>query len=160
MEKIILVFALFVLASCGSEQKQVSEKALPRLKPVDVYLNLEKNGFKTSKDFTSEVKKYVCDYEDNSFKYQVDLFSTNHDDVTYLRSLVTLQNTDVSISEAMVFLKSMADIRFDGVDVSVVQAFIERNYNEPIKDTTIASINYKVAAPSKLVRLLYIQKSI
>ena len=118
-----------ILSSCGdnkaasTNKKTTSETStvdtntdnkIPELKPVDVYLKLEKQGFTTTKNLSSEYGNlWECKSSSAGIDYIVNVFSDDINSVERVRATAMLIGSEhKQIVATKPFLNYVASVRF------------------------------------------------
>lgn len=138
-----------------------SDNKIPGLKPVDVYLNLEKRGFTTTKNFSSEYgNSWDCKSSSAGIDYSVNVFSDDVNSVERVRATAMLNgNEKKQIIATKPFLKYVASVPFEGNDPAKFAGWLEKNFNKDKQSLTISAVKFTIYAPTKLLRMLDIEKA-
>jgi ABC-type uncharacterized transport system auxiliary subunit len=148
----------------STDTKQVATKTdnkIPELKPVDVYLNLEKQGFTTEKNFSSEYgNSWDCKSSSAGIDYHVNVFSDDVNSVERVRATAMLNGSeDKQIVATKPFLKYVASVPFEGNDPAKFAEWLDKNFNNDKQFLTISNVKFTIYAPTKLLRMLDIEKA-
>ncbi len=163
----ILVSLLF---SCGegntnysskaeSSDKLTDSKAILGLMPVDVYLNMEKQGFTTKKTFSVDFgNTWESKLEVGGVEYTVSVFSTKSDTVESITATARLIDLSKNILETKQFLKYVCSVPYSNSNPSLIAAWIDTNFSNDKVGTTIGGVHFEIFSPSKYVRMMIIEK--
>jgi len=147
-----------------TETNSVANKTgnkIPELKPVDVYLNLEKQGFTTTKQFSSEYgNSWDCKNSSAGIDYIVNVFSDDVNSVERVRATAMLNgNENKQIIATKPFLKYVASVPFEGNDPAKFAEWLDKNFNKDKQSLTISDVKFTIYAPTNLLRMLDIEKA-
>lgn len=151
---------LVLLYSCSSETKQETKEVsntIPGLVPVDIYLNLEKQGFTTDKDFSSKPIAFISKKSIEGIGYTVETYCPDVNSVNYIRITSIIDPSQKKIVAVKPFLKYMATLRYANANPEASIDWVDRNFNSEIADTIINDVFFKIASPSNTTRLMYIK---
>lgn len=172
-----LKFAMTIIAStviisgCGDSKSSgnndtatattETNNKIPELKPVDVYLNLEKQGFTTTKNFSSDYgNSWDCKSSSAGIDYTVNVFSDDVNSVERVRATAMLNgNEDKEIIATKPFLKYVASVPFEGNDPAKFADWLDKNFNNDKQSLNISDVKFTIYAPTKLLRMLDIEKA-
>ena len=148
----------------STDTKTVAAKTdnkIPELKPVDVYLNLEKQGFTTTKNLSSEYgNSWDCKSSSAGIDYHVNVFSDDVNSVERVRATAMLNGIeDKQIIATMPFLKYVASVPFEGNDPAKFAEWLDKNFDNDKQSLTISDVKFTIYAPTKLLRMLDIEKA-
>ena len=133
---------------------------IPGLLPVDVYLNMEKNGFKTSKDLGGEYgNSWKCTSTEAGLDYTVEIFShgsSTVETVSATARVIDVQSKNISATQQ--FIVYVSSLPYEGSDPIKVAKWIDTNFNIDKASITISKVKYTIYAPSKYVRMLSIER--
>jgi hypothetical protein len=137
------------------------DNKIPELKPVDVYLNLEKQGFTTEKNFSTEYgNSWDCKSSSAGIDYHVNIFSDDVNSVERVRATAMLNGSeDKLIVATKPFIKYVASVPFEGNDPAKFADWLEKNFNNDKQSLTISNVTFTIYAPTKLLRMLDIEKA-
>jgi hypothetical protein len=136
-------------------------KLIPGLAPVDVYLNFEKQGFKTDKKLGSTYSMWSSKLTNAGIDYQVDTYTSGKvDTVESVSATAMLNGTEKKqISAALSFLQFASSIPYEGADSAKAAQWVEDNLNNDKAETVIGGVKYRIVAPTNLLRSLIIDKN-
>jgi hypothetical protein len=167
MQWYTLVLAFVLLTSCGQkpgnsdketesqDEETIEALKLPGLAPVDIYLNMEKQGFTTEKSLGGEYgNTWTCKSSSGGVDYDVSVFSTSSMDVETVSA--TAMNSDGNYRATIPFLKYVASAPIDGVDRDAVHAWIDANIEKDKVKFESGDVRFELYAPTKFVRMISI----
>jgi hypothetical protein len=132
---------------------------IPDLMPVDVYLSMEKRGYKT--DF--DAKNYIWSStkeigsvlgHDGAIYYLVEVSSQNTDSVSRVNARITVTKKDTS-AIALPELLFVASVPYKGSDPQKAQEWVRQNIGKKSK-TVIGGVIFEIDAPATTSRSLSI----
>lgn len=127
-------------------------KTIPGLKPADVYLNMEKSGFRTNKNIKAEISTFTSNRYDADGDYVV--MATG--DASHVTSVdATLTNTpEVDNAKASEFLGYVATLPYKNANPYSAKEWVRSNI-EKGSDTVISGVSFRlISGPSaKTLRL-------
>jgi len=154
MKKLLLLPLLATLFACGSNE---NEKAIKGLKPVDVYLNLEKQGFTTEKSLGGDIKGWTNKKQEVGGMFIVETISSNTSSVESVRATVNADiNTDMS--RTMPFFQFVASMPYEGSNYEATTKWLKNNFNSSESDTIVGGVKFTIRNPSQIVKVLMLEK--
>src|SRR5690554_4557766 len=154
MKKLILLPLLALIFACGSNE---NEKAIKGLKPVDVYLNLEKEGFTTEKSLGGDIKGWTNKKQEIGGVFIVETISSNTSSVESVRATVNA-NINADMSKTLPFFKYVASLQYEGSDYESTTKWLEDNFDSSESDTIVGGVKFTIRNPSQIVKTLNIEK--
>ncbi|HUH25245.1 MAG TPA: hypothetical protein VLY87_01335, partial [Flavobacterium sp.] len=115
MDKLILLPLLATLFACGSKE---NEKAIKGLAPVDVYMNLENQGFTTDKSLGGDLKTWTSTNKLLGGTLTVETNSTDTKSVEFVRA-TAMVNVSGDVQNTKDFFKMIASLPYEGSDYEV-----------------------------------------
>ena len=165
---IICLILVFFTWPNSDESKNLSknsnnvtqQKVIPGLQPVDVYLNMEKNGFETIKNLGSEYgNSWESKKSYDGFDYSVKIFSSNASTVESIKATAILKDIrSGNIDNSKQFFIYVSSIPYDGSNPAEIKNWLMKNFNKDKTSITISNVKYTLLAPTKMVRTLLIEK--
>ncbi len=165
MKWFVFIIGFMLMLSCGqksnntkmeteaeTQTEETSEPLkLPGLAPVDIYLNMENQGFTTEKNLGGEYgSSWICKNVSGGINYEVSIFSTSTMDVESVTA--TAMNTDGDPAASLSFIKYVSSTPVDGVDRDAVLSWIEKNFNTDKAEYESGDVRYTISAPTKFLR--------
>lgn len=155
---IIIVFILFVYFS--PSEAIVNENAISGLMPVDVYLNMEKEGFSTNDTYNAE---YGCSWENskeiNGIQYRVLTFSNDASSVeTITASAIVYPPKTIEASKY--FFNFISSLRYDNANPQIASKWISDHFYDRKSSTVIGGVKFTLDCPTKFSRILFLEKNI
>lgn len=134
---------------------------IPGLAPVDVYLNFEEEGFKTEKILSGGEFGYTWTNKSNveGIEYRVTTFSTEIEKVEAVRATAMVDPSIKNIIATKPFLFYIASLPYEKAEPQTVQNWIEANFNNDKASTTVNGVRFTIYAPTKMLRMLDVEKS-
>lgn len=159
-----ILFTLAIMFSCTDAKKPTGSQTLsskiPGLMPVDVYLNMEKQGFKTTKTFSAEYGNlWESKYDDNEINYSVSTFSKDTSSVESVKATATLVNMNKSILASKQFFIFVSSVPYEGSNPNQIGKWIEDNFNMDKATMTISKVKFTIYVPTKSARILTIERA-
>lgn len=154
MKKLILLPLLAIVFACGTKE---NEKAIKGLKPVDVYMNLEKEGFKTAKSLGGELKTWTNIKSDVGGVFTVETSSSDSQSVEFVRATVQTDATG-DINKSLSFFKYIASLPYESSNYELSTKWLDKNFNEAESDTIVNGVKFTLRSPSKMVKTLQLEK--
>lgn len=140
---------------------KVEDKFLPGLQPVDVYLNLTKQGFSKKDTFSSEYgNSWVCKLSQAGIDYEVSIYSTDINKVESVQATAMIDVTRKQIIAVQQFLIFISSVPYDNAKPNEIASWIKQNFNNDKASTVIEKVKFTIYVPSKAVRMLRIEKNI
>jgi hypothetical protein len=129
------------------------------LMPVDVYLNMEKRGFRTEKNFMGSEygNVWTNKKEELGIEYEVTTFSHNAHGVENVRATAWVDMVNKRIEAAIPFFKFAASFPYEKSEPEKAQKWVEGNFNKNGATTAIGGVRFTMHAPSEMVRILLIE---
>lgn len=138
-----------------TEKKTESKKVIPGSVPVDVYLNLEKKGFKIDKQFSPDFKIWECTKSEAGLDYNVKVYSEDLNTIQAVRVTAATNGKEIKNIEAVKpFMIWISSLQYKGSDVPKLQKWISDNFNKDKATTTIGNVKYSIYASSPYIRTI------
>lgn len=131
---------------------------IPGLAPVDVYLNMEKEGFTTKKQLSEEGNLWTSHKQYEGLDCKVHTFSDNIDSVVSVSATAMLDIYQKSPESAKFLLLFVASLPYDGANPQEAQKWVLENYNKHQASMVIGGVKFMILAPTDAVRGLRIEK--
>lgn len=130
------------------------------LNPVDVYLNLEKEGFKTEKQIGGEYgNSWISTQSYAGVDYKVETYSTNTQNVISVRATAMIDVTQKNIIATKQFMQFIATLPYENSQPEEAKSWVDRNFNNDKATITISDATFTIYTPSVAVRILTIEKA-
>ena len=169
----ILLFVLVALffAVIGKESTSPSSQTvttedhtdipcIPGLSPSDVYVNLEKEGFKTKRTFDSENGNlWSSTRSANGIKYKVDMFSYSTKNVVSISATAMIDINEKDIVATKQFFQFISTLPYDNANPKLAASWVDKNFNNNKATTTIGGVTFTMLAPTQFVRMLLVEVS-
>ena len=169
----ILLFVLVALffAVIGKESTSPSSQTvttedhtdipcIPGLSPSDVYVNLEKEGFKTKRTFDSENGNlWSSTRSAYGIKYKVDMFSYSTKNVVSISATAMIDVNEKDIVATKQFFQFMSTLPYDNANPKLAASWVDKNFNNNKATTTIGGVTFTMLAPTQFVRMLLVEVS-
>lgn len=119
---------------------------------------LEKYGFSTSKDLSTNGCTWNAKRTDFGITYLTKIYSPKDADKASSFQLTIMVEPGVeNISKGKWMMKELAGIKYDGSDAAKAYEWVENNYNNN-STIDIGGVRLSILAPSNFVRMLCINK--
>jgi hypothetical protein len=153
MKKLIIAITLTFISSC------LATEVIPGLEPVDVYLNLEKKGFKTTKHYGDSQNTFVCELEEDKCSYTV----TAYTPAGSANSVKTVQvmaqwfgpNDDAATDKLKPFMGFAATFPYDGATPEEARRWVEANLGKETSESFGGGVKFELFSKAR-TRLLRI----
>lgn len=165
----LLVAAFFTFSgdesTSSSPQTVTSEDhadipCIPGLSPTDVYLNLEKEGFKTERTLDSENGNlWISKRSANGIKYKVDMFSYSTKNVVSISATAMIDVNEKDIVATKQFFQFISTLPYDNANPKLAASWVDKNFNNNKATTTIGGVTFTMLAPTQFVRMLLVEVS-
>lgn len=132
-------------------------RVIAGLNPVDVYLNLEKRGFKVEKNFTSGALSWKCVQAWPSVQYESEVFGTSATEVTYVRSSVMADGVEKTALAGKDFLALVSSVPYTGAEPQKAHDWVMANYDQHEASIVIGSARFTIKAPTVVYRMLILE---
>lgn len=137
-----------------------NSKYIDGIAPVDIYGNLDKNGFEIDRNFSDYGYSWICKKEENGIQYQVTVYSEDEKEMVQTISVSAMtSNVLFDISNALPFFEYISSIPYSEADPTRAQQWIRESYNETIDSLNISNVLFVLNSPSSMVRVLTISKN-
>jgi hypothetical protein len=134
-------------------------KYITGLSPVDVYLNMEKQGFKTEKQLGGEYgNSWTSKHSSAGIDYTVDVFSSNIDNVESVRATAIIDVVNKKIIATQQFFQFVSSLPYENAKPEEATKWVANNFNEDKASTIIGDVKFTIYAPSLAVRMLGMEK--
>lgn len=163
----VLVAAFFTFSgdesTSSSPQTVTSEDhadipCIPGLSPTDVYLNLEKEGFKTERTLDSENGNlWISKRSANGIKYKVDMFSYSTKNVVSISATAMIDVNEKDIIATKQFFQFISTLPYDNANPKLAASWVDKNFNNNKATTTIGGVTFTMLAPTQFVRMLLVE---
>ena len=155
MKKTYLIGAIFLIATiCSCENGKENY-----IKGVDPYLlsaGFKKFGFKTSTNTSEEYGNlWIIQGNDLYTSYNLSLYSSDNSGIQSIRASAMLTDPNGKIDYS--FFHEIAMQTKEECDPNIVSKWLSIHYNNA-GDTVINNVSFSVTEPSKLSKMLTIQK--
>lgn len=154
MKKLLLLPFFAILFACGTKE---NENAIKGMQPVDVYMNLEKEGFTTEKSLGGDIKGWTNTKQEVGGMFIVETISSDTKSVESVRATV---NADVGtdMNKTLPFFKYIASLPYEGSDYESTTKWLENNFHKPESDTIVGGVKFTFRNPSQIVKVLMLEK--
>ncbi|MDM1513572.1 hypothetical protein [Myroides odoratimimus] len=155
MKKIILGVGLLALVSCS---EYVNENAIKGADPYDMVMSLEKEGF-TKLIMNTDIGTSIQMSNDiDGLKQRYSTFSIDNKSVESVSVSIQVDGVTKYVDAGKSFIQFSATMPYDEMNQEAISKWVDNNYNNDKKDTIIGDAKFTMLAPSKLVRMLTIEK--
>jgi hypothetical protein len=173
---VVLVFSILV-STCArknsSESAQNAEKKaesettteemsnfINGLNPVDVYMNMEKQGFKTEKQLGGEYgNAWTSTMSYDGMDCKVETFSSNVNNVESVTATAMIDVTSKKIIATKQFIQFVATLPYENAKPEDAANWVDKNFNNDKASIIIGDAKFTIYAPSVAVRMLRIEKA-
>ena len=161
----LLVF-IGVITSVGEDNGNettppAATKVIPGLMPADVYLNLEKQGFTTEKQFSSEYgNTWISKKEVEGISFVVTTYSSETENVENVKATATIDSSVKEIVATESFIGYIASLPFENSKPKETMQWVKDNFNNDKASTTVGSVKFTIYAPTEVVRMIIVEKQI
>lgn len=156
---IMLALLMLSVISCTSKKKEVeNSNFIQGLSPVDVYSDIESHGFSVNRDFSEYGYSWICKKSINGTDFIVDMYSSDKNNLENVRATAIIDVINQDIAATQQFFSYIASLPYEGSEPQKSQQWIIENFNNDKSTITIANVIFTISAPTKYVRVLYIEK--
>lgn len=141
----------------ATETLSEDAKYIPGIKPADIYLDLEQQGFTTEKSMNPEFGNLwtsLKQYE--GLDCRVNTFSPNTQAVVSVSAYVTIDRFQKSPESAKFLILRLASLPYEGGNPKEAQQWVEKNFNNHQATMIMGGVQFMMLAPSDIVRGIYI----
>jgi hypothetical protein len=121
--------ALLAVAGCGGTDVPASSSegvsVIPGLVPADVYLDLERAGFATTRRFSEAGKEWRLSRETAEHRFDVEVFGPDAASVSSIRATVTALGENDAATEGRGFLGGIAGVAYRGSQPAEARRWVE-----------------------------------
>lgn len=165
----IILLALFSILTSEETKEELSaveqaeelSKAIPGANPVNIYLDLEKKGYKIDKQYSKEYGNlWSCTLKDYAVDYNVQIFSNDVTTIESVKVTASLTGNEQKNTEVLKpFISYIATMPYEGQDVGKVKKWLNENFNNDGASIVIGAAKFTIYGKTPFVRLLTIEKS-
>lgn len=144
------------------DNKRLAEnvKYIEGLAPVDVYLNLEKQGFKTNKQIGGDYgNMWTSTKSYAGIDYEVNVYSSDINNVESVSAKAMVDITQKDIIAVQQFLIYISSLPYDNASPQRAGQWVKANFNNDKAAITIGDAKFTLYAPSAVMRMLVVEKS-
>lgn len=159
----ILILMLFILFTPKDDNKNVtvqssSKKEIPGLKPVDVYINMEKQGFKTEKNIGSSTEGSLWHNTRTvgNFRYDIYTFSHSTSNVESIKVAV-MASPPNDAYECISFYEMIASMPYKGNPVDQTKNWLLENIDKDGASTILGNAKWTVYTKTKWSTVIMIE---
>jgi len=135
-------------------------KHIKGLAPVDIYLNMEKQGFKTTKSLSKEWGNiWTSTNSLAGIDYKVDVYSTNIDNVETVTATAMVDVTQKKIIATQQFFIYISSLPYDSANPQRAGQWVSDNFNNDKTTVIIGDAMLTIYAPSIATRILVVEKT-
>ena len=144
----------------NSHPNHYANRYLPGLAPVDVYLNMEKNGFVTEKRLSGKSGNFWISTESvPGIDYRVETYSSNIDNVESVKASATIDMYYEDISTTQQFFIFISSLPYLGADPQRAGNWIRDNFYYDKSTIVIGDARFTIYAPTNAYRMVIIEKA-
>jgi|GEM_PF-4212373 hypothetical protein len=143
-----------------SEKQKQADSKIPGLAPVDVYLNFEKRGFKTTKSLKSEYSFWYSKDSSAGIDYDVTTYTTGDVNSVLRVSATAILNfeEEKNIIAVLPFIQYASSLPYDKAEPEKATQWVKDNFNNDKAETVIGGVKFRIFAPTEFARILKINK--
>ncbi len=157
---VIICFIIAAIASSTDGDSSESSKFINGLAPVDVYLNMEKEGFKTDKQLGGEYgNSWTSTKSYAGIDYKVETFSSNTGNVENVRGTAIIDPSQKQVIATQQFFIFLSSLPYENSDPNKAGQWVIENFNNDKASIVIGDAKLTIYAPSVTTRMLTIEKS-
>jgi|GEM_PF-6272285 len=135
-------------------------KYIRGLSPVDIYMNLEKQGFKTTKHFNKEWgNTWTSTKSYSGISYEVVAYSTSADNVESVSATAIIDVLQKDIISTQQFFSYISSLPYTNSNPQQASKWVIDNFNKNNSSVAIGDATFTIFAPSKATRTLTIEKT-
>lgn len=140
----------------SSNESDISLKYIPGLTAVDVYGNFEDIGFVIEKNFSSDLKEWICTLDDRGVSYRVTVLGDSPLKILSVTGIAILTNTNSDISISKDFFNYLCSIPYDRSNSALVQNWLSNNFNSS-SSKVVSGVTFSIRSPTKVSKLLTVK---
>ncbi len=134
-------------------------KAFPGLKPVDVYLNMEKEGFQTKKLLATEQCEWTSTRSGQGAEMSATAIGPDTGSVTLITG-TCVNLADATSTKAAAMLGYLASVPYTGADPAQAKEWVKDNINTDNARITIGGASFHIMARAstprvRMLRIVY-----
>lgn len=166
---LLLLILVAIIPKGGSDDAKKADEStvstestnnISGLAPVDVYLNLEKQGFKTKKQLGGEYGNlWTSTQSYDGMDISVETFSYNTNSVVSVQASVMVDVNYKNIIAGKQFMRYISSLPYDNSKPDDAVKWVDENYDKDKASTEIGGVRFTIYAPSVAVRMLRIEKA-
>ncbi len=157
---VILFFIAAIASSNDSDSSADSSKYIKGLAPVDVYLNMEKQGFTTDKKLSGKYgNSWTSTKNYAGIDYKVETFSSNIDNVISVTATAMIDVTQKQIIATQQFFIFLSSLPYENADPRTAGQWVKDNFDNDKASTIIGDAKFTMYAPSVALRMMTIEKA-
>lgn len=131
---------------------------IPGLAPVDVYGNLEEEGFTTERQLGGENGNFwICKNSIEGIDYNVTTFSFRADDIRSIKATAMVEPGVKNINATKPFFLYISTLPYEGSDPQRIREWINENFDRDKSSTVIGGVRFTING-TEFVRVLNIHK--
>lgn len=139
-------------------ENQTHIQYIPGLSPVDVYLNLEKQGFNTEDFFDAKHGNlWISKYSIPGIDYRVDTFSYNAENVVSVSATAMVDVGGKDIVATKQFFQFVSTLPYKNANPEEAASWVDKNFNNNGATTEIGGVTFIMTAPTQYVRMLRVE---
>lgn len=158
----IILFLIGAIASSNDNDSSETSDSnyINGLAPVDVYQNLENQGFTTDKQLGGEYgNTWTSTNAVDGIEYRVETFSSNHSNVENVRATALIDLSRKKLIAAQQFFVFISSLPYDNADPIKAGQWVRDNYDNDNATTIIGDAKFTIYTPSEASRVLLIEKA-
>lgn len=156
----VILFLIAAIASSNDSDSADSSKYIKGLAPVDVYLNMEKQGFTTDKKLGGEYgNSWTCTKNYAGIDYKVETFSSNINNVVSVTATAMIDVTQKQIIATQQFFIFLSSLPYENSDPRTAGQWVKDNFDNDKASTIIGDAKFTMYAPSVALRMMTIEKA-
>jgi hypothetical protein len=158
MKKMSFILFMGLAMSCSDNSKE-NVNGIKGLSPVDVYLNMEKQGFTTVKNLGTESGNFWnCKMSKDDIDYQVNTYSSRNTLVENVKATAMTTSVD-GINQSKQFFKYVSSLPYDSSDPEQATAWVAENFDNDKAVKIIGDAKFTIYVPSQFARMMTIEKN-
>ena len=153
MKNVFKVLFFLTLFSVSAQTKPI-----PGLVPTDVYLNMEKQGFKTAKQIGNEYgNNWTSTLSASGIEYIVSTYSNKTTTVLSVKATAILHDVSKQIVSTKQFFKYIGSLPFTGNNPTKIANWLDSNFNIKGSTIVVSGVVFTLLCPSNYSRILTIE---
>jgi hypothetical protein len=136
------------------------ERFIPGIEPVDVYGNLENEGFTTQRNIRSSDRgsSWISEKTVAGLEYEVVTFSPDVSRVESVEATAYIDAAQKDPGSTLPFFLYISSLPYDGANPAEISAWIQENFDNDNASHVISDVRFTIYAPTPAIRMLRLER--